>query len=392
MQWISGIVRWFSGGEVQYHTLRMCMQGDTLWIGLTVFLDVAVAVGYLVIAWHWLRNERLLPPSPARKAMSAIRNVFIFCGICGYLFIPVKMWWPAWRLYDVFLAALVFYTWRYAFSAMDLRVVYNELGRTRHLAQQLEASQADVRRRSDFLNAISHDLRTPLNGLTLRTSLAELQLERRDIGALEASLADIRASAHNVAEMLDQLLDYARVERGDVPSQVGPFSLAELCREVVRDSSLTGEEKGLALECNVPPELTISTDKGKVRRVLSNLVGNAVKFTQRGSVRIEATPGGEGIEVHVIDTGLGIAPEQLDAIFGEFVQLGNDQRDKRYGFGLGLPIALRLARSLGGDVQVHSTLGAGSRFTLVLPNSVRVSGAQPATRWGSLSFNSAAKT
>lgn len=371
MHVLVSILQWFSGGAgQQYHNLRHCMNGDLLWISLTVTLDVSVAAGYLVIAYHWFRNERLLPPSPARAAMSAIRNIFIFCGICGYVFIPIKIWWPAWRLYDIAMAALVFYTWRYAFSAMDLKVVYNELGRTRKLAEELEASQADVKRRSDFLNAISHDLRTPLNGLTLRASLAEVQLAKQDKAALEKSLADIRASAHGVAQMLDQLLDYARLDRDEQELELADFPLAELCGEVAHDCRPSAEEKGITVESNVPRDVGVRTDRLKLRRILGNLVGNAVKFTSRGGVRLEAEWSGSDLEIHVIDTGIGIAQESGDAIFEEFVQLGNDQRDRKRGFGLGLPIARQLCRKLGGEIQLESSLGTGSRFTVVLPGVV----------------------
>ena len=88
-------LRWFSGGQTQYHTLYHCMMGDQFWIALTVLLDAAVAGGYAVIAIHWWKNQRNLPKSPARKALATMRNIFIFCAACGYVFIPVKMFWPA---------------------------------------------------------------------------------------------------------------------------------------------------------------------------------------------------------------------------------------------------------------------------------------------------------
>jgi hypothetical protein len=90
---------WFSGGAAsQYHSLSHCMRGDTFWIAITVVLDLTVAAGYLVIAFHWNKNEKLLPKSPARTALRHMRNIFVFCGLCGYIFIPIKMFWPAWRL------------------------------------------------------------------------------------------------------------------------------------------------------------------------------------------------------------------------------------------------------------------------------------------------------
>src|SRR5262245_32080762 len=117
---------WFTGGsENPYMRLYHCMAHDWLWIWITVALDLAVAAGYGVIAVHWWKNQRHLPPIPAKRALNTLRNIFIFCGICGYLFIPIKMLWPAWRLYDLFMAVLVYFTWKYAWSARALKVVYS---------------------------------------------------------------------------------------------------------------------------------------------------------------------------------------------------------------------------------------------------------------------------
>src|SRR4051812_25701462 len=125
-----GLLDWFAGNG-RYQTLRHCMGNDTLWIVVTVLLDLAVAAGYVLIALHWSRNERGLPDIPAKRALANMRNIFAFCGICGYLFIPIKMFWPAWRLYDLFMVALVWFTWKYALDARRLKVVYNEIGRSK---------------------------------------------------------------------------------------------------------------------------------------------------------------------------------------------------------------------------------------------------------------------
>src|SRR5262245_19539486 len=128
MSAINDVLHWFSGSG-RYHDLIHCMGRDTLWITITVILDLALAPGYGLIAFHWWKNQRLLPGgAPARRALGNMRNIFLFCGICGYIFIPVKMVWPAWRLYDFFMLVLAYFTWRYAWRARDLRVVYRELG------------------------------------------------------------------------------------------------------------------------------------------------------------------------------------------------------------------------------------------------------------------------
>ncbi len=224
--------QWFTGGSSQYMSLRHCMSGDYLWIAITVALDFAVAAGYVLIALHWWRNERHLPPSPARTALARIRNIFVFCGICGYAFIPIKMVWPAWRLYDIVMLVLAYYTWRYALGARDLKVVYGELGRSRKLAEDLhrsrrdleqsredlEASRKESQRKGFFLNAISHDLRTPLNGLLLQANVAEVSAKTGDDKALGASIDEIKAAARAAADLLDGFLEYARAEGGAAPT------------------------------------------------------------------------------------------------------------------------------------------------------------------------------
>jgi signal transduction histidine kinase len=113
--------------------------------------------------------------------------------------------------------------------------------------------------------------------------------------------------------------------------------------------------------------IEITTDRGKLERIVNNLVSNAVKFTPGGSVRVEVDQSIHGFEIHVIDTGVGIAPEHQGRLFEDFYQINNHERDRKKGFGLGLSISRRLARQLEGDLLVDSALGRGSRFTIILP-------------------------
>ena len=344
------------------------MNGDVFWITLTVALDLLVACGYIVIAMHWWRNARLLPAVPAKKALASMRNIFVFCGMCGYLFIPVKMFWPAWRLYDFFMAFLVYFTWDYAWNSHNLKVVYSELGRTTRLAEELRKAHDDAKRKSLFLNALSHDLRTPLNGLMLQTSLAEVSLESQDADSLKEAFAEIKASARTTAALLDGLLECARLDWAADDNHVSEFDLSEVLAESVGASKAAADAKGLSLTSNDGGGLRLRTDRMKLERVLSNLIVNAAKFTEKGSIRIEVQHAAGGVDLHVIDTGVGIAPEHQERLFDEFYQVHNHERDRNKGFGLGLAIARRLARQLGGDVSVQSALGRGSRFTLSLPD------------------------
>ncbi len=367
---------WFSGGDRQYHLLSHCMSGDWFWIWTTVALDVAVAAGYVSIAFHWRKNERTLPPSPARQALADVRNIFTFCGVCGYVFIPVKLVWPAWRLYDLFMLGLVFYTWRYALNVKGLKVLYSAVGRSDQLESELLAAQAQARDRGAFLNAVSHDLRTPLNGLLLHAQLAELHVAELHAvagagehgAAVAESLTEIQAAARLTSDLLENLLDYARLDAAGETVAAETFPLSGLVADVLATHGHAAG--GRDVSAAVPPGLLVRTDRLKLQRVLNNLVGNALKYTPAGSVRVTAEAARAGVEIHVTDTGVGIAPEHLGRLFDEFYQVENHERDRRKGFGLGLSIARRLAQQLGGDLAVASTVGQGSRFTVVLPGIV----------------------
>jgi signal transduction histidine kinase len=367
MDVLRSIFGWFSGGAHQYHRLSMCMMHDTFWISVTVTLDLLVAAGYVVIAYHWSRNERLLPQSAARTALRTMRNIFVFCGICGYLFIPVKMFWPAWRLYDMFMLGLVFYTWRYALNARNLKVIYTAIGRSGQLAEDLARSQEESRQKSFFFNAISHDLRTPLNGLLLHANLAEIHVASGDGSGVAEAIAEIKSTVRHTAELLDGLLEYARLETGHDSAVACEFPLDELLREVITSHGPLAEEKSLSLARAPVTGLILCTDRLRLERILNNLIVNAIKFTQAGSVQLVAAKVSSDIQISVIDTGIGIAPEHLKRLFEEFFQVQNHERDRQKGFGLGLAICNRLARQLGGTITVKSTVGRGSTFGVVFP-------------------------
>ncbi len=343
------------------------MQGDTFWISVTILLDLMVAIGYVIIAYHWSRNERELPQSHARIALRTMRNIFVFCGICGYMFIPVKMFWPAWRLYDMVMVGLVFYTWRYALNAVNFKVIYTAIGRSGQLEEDLTRSQEESRRKSFFLNAISHDLRTPLNGLLLHANLAEMHVAGGDKAAAEESIHEIKASVRLTADLLDGLLEFARLETGSDHAVAADFSLDRLLEDVISSHAALAAHKSIELGEAPKTGLMLHTDRLRLERILNNLVGNAIKFTAAGSVKLAVQSSAQRVEISVLDTGIGIAAEHRDRLFEEFFQVQNRERDRQKGFGLGLAISNRLVRQMGGELRVESTLGQGSRFSILLP-------------------------
>jgi signal transduction histidine kinase len=350
-------------------TLTHCMAGDWFWIGLTVTLDFAVAAGYLLIAWHWYHNAKPLPESAAKKALRSMRNIFLFCGLCGYIFIPVKLVWPAWRLYDFFMLGLVYLTWRYAWGAKDLKVVYHELNRNRQLEADLKQSQAESQAKTVLLNALSHDLRTPLNSLMLQVGVAEMAAAAGDKAQLDDALNHIKQGTRSTADLLASILECARLDLGVEKPHYQPVELPPLLDELRLRFEPVARAKGIELSMNCPAAgAVVWSDRTMLARVLGNLIDNAIKFTESGGVRVEAAcRGGSGCALSVQDTGIGIEAEHRQRLFEEFYQVRNHERDRNKGFGLGLSIARRLVDALGGRIELVSEVGRGSVFRVELP-------------------------
>ncbi len=371
-EWMGDLLQWFAGGSAKYHDLYHCMRGDKLWIGITVVLDLAVAGGYIVIARHWLKNQKALRNPRASRALGRMKNIFIFCGLCGYIFIPIKMFWPAWRLYDFFLVVLVYFTWRYALDTRGLQVVYNELNLSDDLAADLKKAREDARRRNDFINAVSHDLRTPINGLVLQVEYATMALEEGDMPSARRALCNAQASAKNTAELLHAFLELAKLGWDKGGNHLADIRVGEVVRDVLGRFEIEACKKGLSLAHAGGDALVLRTDRLKFERILSNLLSNSIKFTSSGGVRVELSSHNSDILVEVIDSGIGISAEHLVHLFDEFYQVENAARNPAMGFGIGLAIARRLSIQLGADLRVQSTPGKGSKFSIAFHRAASV--------------------
>jgi signal transduction histidine kinase len=179
----------------------------------------------------------------------------------------------------------------------------------------------------------------------------------------------MKTSARATSHLLDTLLEFARADWAADSNSVTRFKVRDVLQEVIDQHHVAAKLKRLELRLDCPDDLLLSTDRTKFSRVLTNLVNNAIKFTQAGSVCVEVEQYGRAVRVHVVDTGIGLSPQSRERLFEEFFQVGNHERDRRKGFGLGLAIARRLARQLGGDVLVESDEGKGSRFTVALADA-----------------------
>ncbi len=240
------------------------------------------------------------------------------------------------------------------------------------LYAELDQHADDLRRVSDlktsFLSNLSHEFRTPLNSII---SLSRILLNRSD-GDLsseqEKQVNYIQRSASELSELVNDLLDLAKVEAGKTEVRSKHFEVQDIFGALrgVLKPLLIGNSLDLIFDSasDIPP---LYTDEGKVSQILRNLISNALKFTRRGHVRVTAKLDGDAVAFQVADTGIGIAPENLERIFEEFVQLDSELQTQVRGTGLGLPLSRRLAELLGGTLDVESELGVGSIFHLRIP-------------------------
>lgn len=316
------------------------------------FIWTGISCVFLIVL-HWLENNGLqipyLTPPAYRGSQMLFQEIAVFVAI----FIVAASFLGQLKMAESRLK-------------LQLRALEREVAQ-RQLAED-KANQANLAK-SHFLASMSHELRTPLNAILGFSSRlkkkAEGRLQPMEIDALDRVLSN----GEHLLQMINDLLDLAKIESGRGELNLEKVDLSAIIGGVVLDLTPLAEKDELTLTSELPELLFVQGDKKKLRQVFFNILGNAIKYTEKGHVQVSVEESTAHVRVAIKDTGVGIRPEIISTLFDEYTTVENSVAKHVDSTGLGLPLASKLVALHGGTIEVNSQHGVGSTFTVVLPRT-----------------------
>ncbi len=383
----------FTNGGM-YQPRIECMQTaegspDWFWIITLIVLTLGVIAWYAKIFLFWRQCYFAEAPKDRNAKMMQLANIFLWCAVCGYAMSVLMFFWPAYRLLAIFLLILNIWSWRFVSTMGDFRISLSAKRLERELRESLESRAAELEElvkvrtaelqkaraeadaanasKSMFLANMSHEIRTPMTAILGFADFLDepgsTEKERAD------SIVTIKRNGNHLLQVINDILDLSKIESGELSVETIPCSPRTLANDAVDLYRERASEKGINLEARINEAVPdrIVSDPTRLRQILYNLISNAIKFTESGGVVVEVQSDDRFIRFSVSDSGVGMTDTQLMRIFDPFAQADESTTRRFGGTGLGLSIAKALIERLGGTIDVVSSVGNGSQFTIRVP-------------------------
>jgi len=366
---------------------------DWPWVVTLVVLSCLTIGLYLRVIVFWINAYFGEEERDRNRKLFELAILFIFCAVCGYGMSILMFVWPAYRLLALMLIVLNISTLKFCHGLSQFRTVFsaNRLERenqealanrayeleeivstrTHELEEARASAESSNNSKSEFLANMSHEIRTPMTAILGFADLLESDFSK-DASQTSHAIKTIRSNANHLLTIINDILDMSKIEAGKMTVEeisISPTQIAEEAVTLMRPRAIgKGMDVRLNYETAIPAR--IMSDPTRLRQILLNLIGNAIKFTEVGSITVNASfqkDSGQ-MQFRIVDTGIGMTPEQRDVIarFEAFSQADGSTARVFGGTGLGLRISNSLATILGGSVHVESTIGKGSIFTLTV--------------------------
>lgn len=262
-------------------------------------------------------------------------------------------------------------------ACLNVQKMKNKNKILNHLTNELKEQQNKLlesdKYKSNFLANMSHELKTPLNSILVISSIMAKNKNKKLDDEQIKNMKIINSCGNDLLILINDILDISKIEAGEISLHLSKTNIFELVENLVSEMSPLATEKGLTLNYSfISKELFLLSDSHRIKQIIKNLMSNAIKFTQEGTIEINLEENANDITIKVIDEGIGIAKEKLDYVFERFKQADGSTTRKYGGTGLGLAISKELAILLGGDIKAFSDLGKGSTFELILPKKTNI--------------------